>query len=143
MVNLRDDHAIHQLHYTSKLTQSHNLAPSDSKALPPIKYQYFKFVIVNGSYMRFKLLKNFKIKLTASSSISSSSSGIGGGLKKLKKLSHFSVLVIGLELLDPFLGFFIVIFCVKHFPGIHSISVLKKTKIILSIFFRCVVSAVL
>lgn len=64
--------------------------------------------------------------LTASSSISSSSSGTWGGLKKLKKLSHCSVLVIGLAFFEPFLGFFLSIFCVKVFPGYHSISVLHS-----------------
>lgn len=64
---------------------------------------------------------------TVSSSMSSSSSGTCGGLKKLKKLSQSSVLVIGLEFFDPFLGFFLRSFCVKHFPGYHSISVLQNT----------------
>lgn len=67
--------------------------------------------------------------LTASSSMSSSSSGTCGGLKKLKKLSHCSVLVIGLAFFDPFLGFFLRIFWVKHLPGYHSISVLERTQI--------------
>ena len=60
--------------------------------------------------------------------MSSSSSGTCGGLKKLKKLSQFSVLVIGLAFFEPFLGFFLRIFCVRHFPGCHWISVLKEIK---------------
>ncbi|MFS7936392.1 hypothetical protein Hanom_Chr05g00415041 [Helianthus anomalus] len=63
---------------------------------------------------------------TSSSSISSSSSGTCGGLKKLKKLSQFSVFVMGLAFFDPFFGFFFSIFCVRHFPGNHSISVLQE-----------------
>jgi hypothetical protein len=66
-------------------------------------------------------------ELTVSSSRSSSSSGTCGGLKKLKKLSQLSVFVMGLAFLDPFLGFFFRIFCVKLFPGCHSISVLENT----------------
>lgn len=72
---------------------------------------------------------NFQQELTNSSSISSSSSGTCGGLKKLKKLSHFSVFVIGLAFFDPFFGFFFRIFCVKHFPGSQSMSVLQSAKI--------------
>ncbi len=65
--------------------------------------------------------------LTVSSSRSSSSSGTCGGLKKLKKLGQSSVFVMGLAFLVPFLGFFFRIFCVKLFPGYHSISVLQNT----------------
>lgn len=61
----------------------------------------------------------------SSSKSSSSSSGISGGLKKLKKLSHFSIFVMGLAFFDPFRGFFFSSFSVKHFPGCHSISVLR------------------
>jgi hypothetical protein len=57
--------------------------------------------------------------------MSSSSSGTSGGLKKLKKLSHTSVLVIGFAFFEPFFGFFFKIFCVRFFPGYHSISVLQ------------------
>jgi hypothetical protein len=34
----------------------------------------------------------------------------------------------GLASFDPFFGFFFRSFCVKHFPGCHSISVLQGSK---------------
>ena len=70
--------------------------------------------------------QTINLEHTASSSMSSSS-GTCGGQKKLKKLSHSSVLVIGLVFFEPFLGFFFRIFCVTFFPGYHSISVLEYT----------------
>jgi hypothetical protein len=70
---------------------------------------------------------NNNLQHTISSSMSSSS-GTCGGLKKLKKLSQVSVLVIGFAFFEPFLGFFLRIFWVMFFPGYHSISVLQHRK---------------
>ena len=98
------------------------------KLLSLFDSHFSKCSIHIGIEQSLRELGNFK--LTASSSRSSSSSGTSGGLKKLKKLSQFSVLMtglIGLPLFDPFLGRFCRIFCVKHFPGYHSISVLQRS----------------
>jgi hypothetical protein len=118
------------------LTQCHNLAPSDFEVPQPVqeddkkkKNQKPELKTRSNELLLIISIDVIKLVITVSSSISSSSSGTCGGLKKLKKLSHSSVLVIGLAFFDPFLGFFLRSFWVKHFPGYHSISVLQHTRL--------------